>query len=113
MLGPLRRYCLPLLAALGVASLLGNAFASQVTIERIIVQPDYSASSANTYPDLGPNGEDSGRSGVTLDGKQRSLSPNIGADGYPNDNRDLGPERFGPPPSVLSLLRCAACISPF
>lgn len=101
MSGPFRRHCIPLLMVLGVASLPGMALASQVTIERIIVQPDYSASSADTYPDLGPNGEDSGRSGVTLDGKQRSLSPNIGADGYPNDDSDVGPATYGPPPPVL------------
>ena len=84
----------------GMGSLPSHA--SQVTTERIIVQPDYSSSGAESPALLGPNGEESGRSGTLLDGEQRSMSPNIGADGYPlEDTRQDGFVDFGPPPPIL------------
>ena len=78
------------------------SLASQVTIERIIVLPDHSSSSSDTSPLLGPNGEDAGRSGISIDGEQKNLSPDIAPDGLPNDEAMTpGDAANTPPPAIL------------
>lgn len=102
-MGPHRHIlsCLALTALLALPTAPSQA--SQVTVERIIVQPDHSTSSADTNPMLGPNGEDAGRSGITLDGEQKSLSPDIAPDGQSGDDAPMAAETIdmAPPPVIL------------
>lgn len=61
--------------------LSSHALASQVTTERIIVLPDYSASSSSAPATLTNETESSGTSGVTINGMPAASQPVVGAEG--------------------------------
>ncbi|PLW77449.1 hypothetical protein C0081_08965 [Cohaesibacter celericrescens] len=98
------------LPTLFLASLMslsaGACLASQVTTERIITLPDYSASSPDTSPILGPNGEGSGGSRISIDGEITSETPDSDdTDSDIDDTPDMlsdQPVFTGPLPTIMS-----------
>ena len=77
-----------LLAACAILS-TGSSVASEVTTQRIVTMPEHSTASPDFPATIGPNGEGSGTSSVTINGKTRNVAPLIGSDGLPVSPDDL------------------------
>lgn len=82
---------------------LSRADASQVTTQRIIIQPDYSASSGSAPATLTNETESSGTSGASIDGIPAASQPVVGAEGEISGETSLegktAPQR--PLPTIL------------